>query len=253
MMISGKIILECIVGSTLHGTAVSDGLEDLDLMAVVVEDATTFLGFAQTDTWVERTKPQGVRSEAGDIDRTVYGLRKFLSLALKGNPTILLALFAPPRFIRHISSPGKQLQDMYPWIVSKQVFAPFRGYMRQQHERLLGLRGQRNVTRPELVNAFGYDTKYAAHIVRLGRQGVELLSTGRLTLPMPEPDQRLCVDVRTGKYTLAQVSELIIDAENSIVGAFERSDLRLWPDRAAVEGWMVQTYLDSFSVRVESV
>lgn len=29
-----KTILEAIVGSTIHGTAVSDGLEDLDLMAV---------------------------------------------------------------------------------------------------------------------------------------------------------------------------------------------------------------------------
>lgn len=34
-----KTILEAIVGSTVHGTAVDDGLEDLDLMAVVLEDA----------------------------------------------------------------------------------------------------------------------------------------------------------------------------------------------------------------------
>lgn len=67
-------ILEVVVGSTVHGTAVPDGLEDLDLMRIVVEDSKTFAGFSSRDTWVERTKPQGVRSEAGDVDLTVYGL-----------------------------------------------------------------------------------------------------------------------------------------------------------------------------------
>ena len=40
-----KTILEAVVGSTVHGTAVKDGLEDLDLMAVVLEDQKTFAGF----------------------------------------------------------------------------------------------------------------------------------------------------------------------------------------------------------------
>lgn len=34
-----KVILEAVVGSTAHGTSVNDGLEDLDLMAIVLEDA----------------------------------------------------------------------------------------------------------------------------------------------------------------------------------------------------------------------
>jgi uncharacterized protein len=242
-----RSILECVVGSTLHGTSVSDGLEDLDLMSVVLETPRTYLGFAMTDTWVERTKPQGVRSEAGDVDRTMYGLRKFLSLALKGNPTILLAFFVPPEFTRHITPEGRELQALYPYVVSKQVMGPFQGYMRQQHERLLGLRGQRNVTRPELVDAYGYDTKYAGHIIRLGKQGEEILRTGRLSLPMPEADRDLCVAVRTGKYTLPEVSKLIVQAEEGIKRAYDESTLRLWPDREHVQGWMIQTYLREFA------
>lgn len=168
------VILECVVGSTLHGTAVDDGLEDLDIMAVAVEYRDNALSFNPTDTWVSRTKPEGVRSEAGDVDRTVYGLRKFLRLALSGNPTLLLALFAPDKFIRERTVYGTALQALHPMIVSKQMYEPFRGYMRQQHEWLLGLRGQRNVTRPELMEAYGYDTKYAGHIIRLGYQGARV-------------------------------------------------------------------------------
>lgn len=239
-------ILEVIVGSTLHGTAVDDGLEDFDMMAIVVERPRQFVGFSPADTWVHRTKPDGVRSEKGDIDLAVYGLRKYLHLALKGNPTILLALFAPERFLRRHDVRGRQLQALAPYIVSKQCYGPWRGYMTQQHERLLGLRGQRNVTRPELVSKYGYDTKYAAHIVRLGLQGEEILTTGRMTLPMPEDQRKLCVSIRTGGYTLAEVSQIIIDVEQRIEAAKEKSPLPDNPDRKTVEKWMLRTYLTAW-------
>lgn len=241
-----RSILECVVGSTVHGTSVNDGLEDLDLMSIVLETPRTYMGFTGTDTWVERTKPQGVRSEAGDVDRTMYGLRKFLSLALKNNPTILLAFFVPTEHIRFISREGEELRELHPLIVSRQCVGPFQGYMKQQHERLLGLRGQRNVTRPELVEAYGYDTKYAGHIIRLGFQGRELLMSGRLTLPMPEAERNLVVDVRTGKYTLAQVSTLIIEAEQQLKRAAETTTIRAYPDRETVQTWMVNTYLNEY-------
>lgn len=241
-------VLEVIVGSTLHGTAVDDGLEDLDLMAIVVETPKEFIGFGARDTWTWRTKPEGVRSEKGDVDLSVYGLRRYLSLTLSGNPTMVLALFAPQSFFRYSTSTGLALQKLAPQIISKQSFATFRGYMRQQHERLLGLRGQRNVTRPELVNAYGYDTKYAAHIIRLGLQGVELLTTGQLTLPMRESERQLVRDVRNGKFNLVTLSDMIQNAEKNIVEANERSPLPAAPNYKIVQEWMVKTYLTEWAL-----
>lgn len=239
-----KTILEAVVGSTVHGTSVDDGLEDLDLMAIVLESPVEFVGFNVSDTWTHRTKPQGVRSEAGDIDWVGYGLRKYLSLALKGNPSVLLGLFVPQDQIRVITQEGWELRKLASAIVSKQAFMPFKEYMRQQHERLLGLRGQRNVTRPELVDRYGFDTKYAGHIIRLGFQGEELMKTGRITLPMPPEQRELVVAVRTGRYTLAQVSELIIDAENRLHDSYASSKLPAAPDVDMCQQWMMQTYLN---------
>jgi hypothetical protein len=56
-----------------------------------------------------------------------------------------------------------------------------------QRQRLVGERGQRDVNRVELIERFGYDTKYAMHMLRLGHQGVEFLESGRLTLPIRDP------------------------------------------------------------------
>jgi hypothetical protein len=243
-----KVILEAIVGSTAHGTAVNDGLEDLDLMAVVIEQPATMLGFSPADTWTTRTKPMGVRSEAGDTDWVGYGLRKYLHLALKGNPSILLALFVTEEHIRRITREGHALRALAPRIVSKLAYAPFRGYMHQQRERLLGTRGQKNVTRPELVAAYGYDTKYAAHILRLGLQGEELLLRGRISLPMREPERSQIVRVRTGGFTLEQALELIAAAEQRLDAAHALSVLPDKPDTAYVEQWMLNTYAEHWDL-----
>jgi hypothetical protein len=238
-----KTILEAVVGSTVHGTAVNDGLEDLDLMAVVLEQHVDACGFSTHDVWVERTKPMGVRSEAGDTDWVGYGLRKYLGLVLKGNPSALLPLFVPDESIRIITEEGRQLRALAPAIASRAAYMPFRGYMKQQHERLIGLRGQKNVTRPELVKAYGYDTKYAGHIIRLGFQGAEFLETGRITLPMPEDQRATVVKVRTGQFSLPEVSAMIQLAEKLLDKAYESSPIAHKPDFDKVEAWMLNTYL----------
>lgn len=252
-----KVILEAVVGSTVHGTAVDDGLEDLDIMSVVIESQPHFTGFRivaddmldalvaldNVDHWIERTKPEGVRSEAGDVDHVTYGLKKYVSLALKSNPSVLLALFVQGAHQRVCTEEGQQLIDLLPKIVSRNAYGPYRGYMRQQYERLMGTRGQKNVTRPELIAKYGYDTKYAGHIARLGLQGEELLRTGRLTLPMVPGDRDFIIAVRTGHYKLAEISDILLSSEQRLMKAHEESTLPDRPDYKAVNDWMVRAYM----------
>jgi len=53
--------------------------------------------------------------------------------------------------------------------------------LQAQKQRLTGERGQKRIHRPELEEMYGFDTKCAMHMLRLGFQGVELLTTGRLS------------------------------------------------------------------------
>jgi len=249
-----KTILTTLVGSTLHGTSVEDGLEDLDLMSVMLEPLSHFvgfrvgshnelIGFSNTHTWVHRTKPEGVRSEAGDVDHTKYSLKQYLNHAFKSNPTILLPLFAPRESVYEITKEGEELRSrITQLLVSQKAYNSFRGYLKQQFERLVGSRGQRNVTRPELVDRYGFDTKYAGHILRLGYQGEELLRTGRITLPMPESQRLEVVKMRTGGYSFEQACEMLQRFDSILDEARRRSTLRTEPDYRAVNAWMIRTY-----------
>lgn len=243
-------ILRCLVGSTAHGVNVDDGLEDRDEMGIVIEPLehawTVGAVFEQFiyRTAAEREGKHDAKSYAGDLDLTLYSLRKWLRLALKGNPTVLLPLFATPI----TSTPrGRQLQCLAPYIISRQVAGPFLGYLTAQKQRLLGERGQKGVNRPELVAKYGYDTKYAMHMLRLGIQGCELLETGCLRLPMNHSDRAFLLGVRQGGITLDSALTEVGRLEQQLKDLERSSPLRDAPDTEAVEGWMRAAYMAAWT------
>jgi hypothetical protein len=87
-----NLILRTLVGSGVHGIAI-EGTDDRDEMGVFIEPIENVIGTAgDMSTVTYRTKPEGVRSGPGDLDLSLYSLRKYISLAAKGNPTALLPL-----------------------------------------------------------------------------------------------------------------------------------------------------------------
>ena len=80
------------------------------------------------------------------------------------------------------------------------------------------------------------------HAARLGYQGLELLETGELTLPMPEPERSRVMAIRTGERTFAEAIAEIDEVEARLADALERSPLPERPDRIAVDGFLVDAY-----------
>ena len=171
------------------------------------------------------------------------------SLALSGNPTVLLLLFSPPELLLVCTARGDALRELAPAIVSRQAGPRYLGYLRAQKERLLGTRGQKRVNRPELIAAHGFDTKYAVHVVRLGYQGIELLTSGRLTLPMPEPVRSRIMEIRLGERSQDEVVEEIESVEHQLVQANDASPLLDQPDHERVNAFIVDAYREAWGWR----
>jgi uncharacterized protein len=223
-------------------------------MGVCVEPREYVLGFGKFEQWVYRSAAEregnaGARSQAGDLDLTIYSLRKWSRLALQGNPTVLLLLYVPDDAIVIRTELGRQLQELAPAFASKQAGKRFLGYLEAQRQRLVGERGQRDINRADLVEQFGYDTKYAMHMLRLGHQGVEFLETGRLTLPVREPVRSHLMDIREGRSTLAGVLEECTQLELRLSSLIETSALPVEPNIKGVEEFVMDTYQDCWSRR----
>ncbi|MDR7255692.1 hypothetical protein J2X46_004706 [Nocardioides sp. BE266] len=253
------MILRVQVGSGVHGTSIT-GQDDRDEMGICLEPARFVTGLARVPKGIDARdhevdfeqyqrhtvwdQPGGLanRSGAGDLDVVVYSARKWCRLALAGNPTVLLALFVPDEEVVFRNEVGAELVANAHRFVSRLAADRFIGYLRSQKQAMTGEVGA-HTNRPELVAVHGYDTKFAMHALRLGVQGVELLTTGRITLPVPEPDLSYLRSVRRGDVALDEVVAAVDEAERRLEQLRDGTDLALQPDRTWVDDWLHRSHL----------
>jgi hypothetical protein len=263
------MILRTVAGSAMYGMATPGG--DEDQMGVCVEPPWTVIGHEQFEQYIYRTQPEGVCSGPGDLDLVVYGLRKYTSLATSGNPTVLLLLFARDEHVLYQTELGEELRNNRDMFLSRQAASKFAGYLASQRRGLKGERsgGTNNQGRADLREKLGFDAKFAGHMIRLGLQGVELLTTGHITLPIPEPHLTYLRDLRAGTYLdghspsdpkgkflaeakLAQTLALAEQLERQIHELAETSPLPPKPDLDAIKDWVVSAHMRHWGHRAEA-
>jgi hypothetical protein len=237
----GRTILRAVVGSTAHGLSISDQ-DDVDEQGIYLEPLRQAI-FRRPSSVVERTQPEGVPSGPGDVDRVLHPLRKWIQLALNGNPTILLPLFVHDNQIAAIDDDGRELRAAREWFVSKRAGEAALGYLVDQKEKLLDPRGLKRPRRPHYESRYGYDTKYAMHALRLGYQGIELMTEGRIVLPVREPIRSRLLEVRYGNVALGDVVSWIDEIEHELAGVVEIANVPPWGARAEAERWAESVYL----------
>lgn len=79
-------------------------------------------------------------------------------------------------------------------------------------------------------------------MLRLGFQGVELLTTGRLSLPMQEPARSFLLDVRRGRVNEQACLTRAGELEQELADLATTSPLPERPDEARIEEWVVGAY-----------
>jgi hypothetical protein len=193
---------------------------------------------------MQRTRPEGVRSGPGDVDRTMHSLRRFVRLAASGNPSILMALWAP---IDHATAEGRELQTLSDAFIGRHVVPRYRGYMQSQAQRLVGTRGGRHGrrgagAREELVATHGYDTRYAMHCARLGFQCQELLITGQLQLPVQGEPAEWLRSVRRGEVGFEEWWSTVLRLDEQLVELEGDERFPAGADQARIEQWTVATH-----------
>jgi predicted nucleotidyltransferase len=211
-------------------------------MGVFIEPPDHVCGLHPIDHYIYRDQPEGMRSQPGDLDLTLYSLRKFCRLAAQGNPSILILLWLPEYIIQ--TELGRGLVSIRDACISKGAVERFLGYLVSQRMRLTGERS-RTVNRPELVEQFGYDTKFAMHALRLGLQGIELMTTRNLTLPIREPDLSVLRSIRSGRVSYLDAVALIEETEAKL--RLLVSGCSWEPNFSSINKFMVQAHQQHWS------
>jgi hypothetical protein len=82
----------------------------------------------------------------------------------------------------------------------------------------------------------------AMHALRIAYQGIELLDTGRISLPIPEPHRARLMTVRRGEPTLEAAVEQLDSATAQLSRLVDASDLPDVADATRIDEFLVSAY-----------
>lgn len=233
-------------GSALHGARV-EGKSDLDAYGIFIEPIDRVVGLNKFEHFVSGSSDQNRLNTAEDIDITMYSLRRWASLATKGNPTALNFLFATNVLNRtgRTETWNFNLARLEKAIVHKRAVQQFRGFVDSQMGRLLGTKGAgKHGQRPELIANFGYDTKAGMHAVRLMLEAGELMRYGKITFPNPAKEALL--NIRNGGWSLDRLSSFVSNLHLELDELVKESKLPELPDRVEVDRILVDMYTEQW-------
>lgn len=227
---------EVIMGSLAYG--VSGETSDMDVYSVCTpskEEVFPHLtgmvpGFApQPKPFTSWQRHHIKSSDLREYDVTSYSIVEFFRLAAENNPNIIDSLFVPQRCVSYMSDVGKVMRDNRKLFLHKGAYQKFKGYAYSQMKKIR----ERNPVgkRAELVEKFGFDVKFAYHVVRLAQEAEQILSRGDLDI---EENREELKAIRRGEWSLEQLDEWFAKRTGMLDELFLKSDLRQEPDWLAL-------------------
>lgn len=235
---SYRMILEGIRGSQAHGTYVPthpDSVDDEDLMGVVVMPMDHYCGLKQFEC-------QEIKE--GRYDVVIYDVRKYISLLLKQNPNVVSLLWLREMDYTKRTDLGRLLIKNKSIFDSKKAYKSFTGYAYSQLKRMTHFQayeGYMGAKRKALVDKYGYDTKNAAHLIRLLKMGIEYLTTGEMNVF--RHDNAMLIEIKYGGWPLTRVQSEADRLFKLSEQAFVESKLPNEPDYAKANALCEQIIL----------
>lgn len=225
---------ETVMGSYAYG--VTNDSADVDIMGICVPPkrliypylAGEIPGFDKPFPRFEQFQKHHIVDETTSIsqDVTIYSIVKFFHLAMQCNPNIIDSLYTPQSCVLHLTPIGRHIREKRSLFLCKRIIKTYKGYAYHKLEKLVSGQIQRTATRKTLVERFGYDTKYAYHLIRLMYAAKQMLSTG--TLDFTVYGEKL-QSVRNGEWTLQEIQDHFDTYEKTLADLALKSELPEYP------------------------
>lgn len=231
-------ILAAYRGSVAHGMYVPNvdpnSIDDIDLFGIHMAPIDCYLGLLQHKQYYEpmgKKYRETVEGFFDEYDIVSYEFKKIMRMLLASNPNVLSILSLDDKFYLNKTSAGELLIKHRHVFFSQKAYYAFAKYAEDQLVKMtkLSFKGYMGTKRRELVNKFGYDTKNAAHCIRLLRTCIEFLSTGELNV-YREHDREELLDIKLGNRKLEDIQAEAKDLMLKAKAAKRISSLPLTPD-----------------------
>jgi predicted nucleotidyltransferase len=166
-----------------------------------------------------------------EYDLTIYNIVKYFQLLMENNPNMIDSIFTPRRCVLHSTKIAEMVRDRRRDFLHKGCWHKFKGYAYAQMTKIKDKTNSSNPRRAEWIEKFGYDVKFAYHVVRLLNECEQILMTGDLNL---EQNREQLKSIRRGEWTLVQLEDWAEDKHRQLEGLYASSTLQHTPDEDAI-------------------
>jgi predicted nucleotidyltransferase len=232
----GSVQYETIMGSESYG--VSSGASDHDVYGFCIPPkeilfphlSGEIFGFGKQLKRFEQYQENHVAEEAKVWDISIYSIVKYFQLVMENNPNMIDSLFTPVRCVLHITKIGNMVRDARRMFLHKGSYHKFRGYSYSQVHKMKTKNPEGK--RKETVDKYGFDLKFAYHVVRLLGEAEQILTEGDLDL---ERDRERLKAIRNGEWTMEMIEEFFQAKEKVLEECYHKSALPYGPDEKAIK------------------
>jgi predicted nucleotidyltransferase len=237
----GNVQYETIMGSVAYG--VSSETSDVDVYGWAIphrDDIFPHLrgeirGFGTPRPRFEQFQEHHIRDadalggHGRSYDLTIYGIVKYFSLAMENNPNVIDSLFTPANCVLHGTQVGNLVRENRRIFLHKGAWPKFKGYAYSQLHKIAGKspRGRR----AGLVEEYGYDVKFAYHVVRLLGE-VEMILVEQ-DIDLQRNNEQLKA-IRRGEWTEERLRRWCAEKETQLERAYAESILPATPDEPRI-------------------
>jgi len=231
---------ETITGSVAYGMSTDSSDFDIYGFCIPPKDmvfphlAGQIDGFGKQIQKYEQYQQHHVdcKEEGRQYDLTIFSIVKYFQLCMENNPNCIDTLFTPQNCVLHTTQVGNMVRENRRLFLHKGCWYKFKGYAFSQLHKMKGKNPEEGSKRAELREKFGFDVKFASHVVRLMLECEMILAEGDLDLQRHKEQLKA---VRRGEVPVEEIEKWFNDKEKQLEKLYHDSKLRYSPDESAIK------------------
>lgn len=229
---------ETQMGSVAYGVSGSDS--DIDIYGFSIPPkelvfphlSGEILGFGKQIKRFEQYQQHHIKdsSNGKEYDISIYSVVKYFQLLMDNNPNIIDSLFTPTRCVLYCTQIGELVRENRKLFLHKGSWFKFKGYSFSQLHKLKTKNPEGK--RKDIIDKYGYDTKFAYHIVRLLNEIEQILIEEDLDL---ERNNEQLKSIKRGEWSEQEIIEYFNKKEKELESLYTNSKLRHSPDEQKIK------------------
>lgn len=239
-IVKSNTMYETVVGSVAFGVA--DEFSDYDVTGFYVPSAADLfphlnghvMGFDKDVRAPKAWQQHHIHDidKGREYDLNIYSITVYFRLCMENNPNMVTTLYTPRMCVLHSTYLSELVRENRDLFLHKKCWPKYKGYSYQQLHKMKSKCPQDGSKRDLIRKKYGYDVKFAYHLVRLLLEAEMILGEG--TLDIARHAEHLKA-IRRGEVTEQEVFDWAASKEKHLERVYQDSTLREEPARAEIK------------------